>query len=248
MAQTQRLDYIFGYGTRLAGLAGAQGHSAFNLSPSLPPLECAQPLKRYGERTTGILAGTGDGGKWLCGVEEVLNAGSCSIFSLGSNGDFSFEELMTQVTACHVYTFDCTTVSPAEVGSSGRIHFQQVCIDSADSADGRMKMLSTVTRELGLGSIQLLKMDIEGFEHRVLDAFLRNYRVDRTFSATLPGQISLEVHHTDLPWLPQGVQIPMETLGSAFMALAEMGYSLVSREDNPSCPHCSEFTYVRTAC
>jgi hypothetical protein len=164
------------------------------------------------------------------------------------HGDFSFEEVMTNATIYEIYTFDCTVDSPAEVGNSGRIHFQQVCIDGEDSSDGRFKTLSTVSRELGLQSIQLLKMDIEGFEHRVLDAFLRNFRSDLTFSSTLPGQISLEVHHTDLPWLPGGVQIPMGTLGSAFQALAEMGYSLVSREDNKVCPHCSEFTYVRTAC
>lgn len=247
VAQIQRLDYIVGYFHKLERLRLAQGHRAFDISPA-QPLECAHQLVRYGGRLEGLMAGSGDGGKWLCGVEQTLNQDGCSIFSLGSNGDFSFEELMVNVTRCHVYSFDCTVGAPADIGSSGRIHFQQVCIDGVNSLDGRMKTLSTVATELGLRSIQLLKMDIEGFEHKVLDGFLENFRTNPAFTLFLPGQISLEVHHTDLPWLPQSAQIPMQTLGSAFLALAELGYSLVSREDNPSCPHCSEFTYIRTAC
>ena len=155
---------------------------------------------------------------------------------------------MAEYTACHIYTFDCTTTSPAEVGDSGRIHFQQVCIDAMDSPDGRMKTLNTLSKELGLRSLLLLMMDIEGFEHRVVDALLKNFREDPGFTAFLPGQISLEFHHTDLPWLKPRQQITMGALGRTFLALAEMGYSVISREDNSQSPHCSEFTYLRTAC
>ena len=59
-AQTLRLDYIVGYGDRLAGLEVARGHGAFDVSPSLPYLVCAHRLTRYGERTSGALAGTGE--------------------------------------------------------------------------------------------------------------------------------------------------------------------------------------------
>lgn len=248
-AQERRLGYIANYKGSLQGQLEAKGHRAFDIGPPGPPLQCAKPLERFGGRLEGFMAGSGDGGKWLCGAREVLGGGNnCTIFSLGSNGDFSFEELMVEVTSCHVHSFDCTVDSPAEVGSSGRVHFHQVCIDSKDSEDGRMKTLGTLTRELGLASVQLLKMDIEGFELKVLDGFLRSFKADPAFSATLPGQISLELHHTDMPWLVTGTQIPMAALGGAFLALAEMGYAHVSREDNPSCPHCSEFTYVRIAC
>ena len=44
-----------------------------------------------------------DAGKWLC---VSLLKPPCTIFSLGSNGDYSFEEAMLKATKCNIYTYD----------------------------------------------------------------------------------------------------------------------------------------------
>ena len=68
---------------------------AFNPFVSCPP---GQPLRRYGNG--------GDGGKVLCDLAALRPP--CLIYSLGSNGDYSFEQDMLRRTRCHVHTFDCT--------------------------------------------------------------------------------------------------------------------------------------------
>ena len=46
----------------------------------------------------------GDGGKWFC-AEYFKQTEECVIFSIGSNGDFSFEESMNKMTGgrCKVF-------------------------------------------------------------------------------------------------------------------------------------------------
>lgn len=37
--------------------------------------------------------GDGDNGKWLCGVRSLLQRPGCIVYSVGSNGDVSFEQV-----------------------------------------------------------------------------------------------------------------------------------------------------------
>lgn len=48
----------------------------------------------------------GDGGKWVCGLSQLKSP--CLIYSLGSNGDPSFELAINTATSgeCEIYTFD----------------------------------------------------------------------------------------------------------------------------------------------
>jgi Methyltransferase domain len=42
-----------------------------------------------------MVAGQGDGdnGKWVCGVRTLLQRPGCIVYSVGSNGDVSFERV-----------------------------------------------------------------------------------------------------------------------------------------------------------
>ena len=68
--------------------------------PYNPILNCppGQALARYG--------GTNDGGKVFCNISGL--APPCVVYSLGSNGDYSFENDVLRATKCDVHTFDCT--------------------------------------------------------------------------------------------------------------------------------------------
>ena len=54
-----------------------------------------------------------DGGKWLCGLQELNTARPCIIYSAGSNNDFTFEERINYLAPhCEVHTFDPTSGPP----------------------------------------------------------------------------------------------------------------------------------------
>ncbi len=55
------------------------------------------------------IGNVGDGGKVLCG-NSWMKDDACSIFSLGSANEFSFEYDALNKTACAINTFDCTSM------------------------------------------------------------------------------------------------------------------------------------------
>ena len=66
----------------------------------------------------------------------------------------------------------------------------------------------------------------------------------------MPEQISFELHYeTQFP--AQDWHKRQRTAGEMALfarRLYEAGYRVISREDNPLCDHCSEFTVVRFQC
>lgn len=110
--------------------------------------------------------------------------------------------------------------------------------------------LPNAMKLLGHSHLTLLKIDIEGAEYDVLGDFKRFY--------PLPKMISMEIHYRALysgttsyqnasDW--DNLFWPLHDLSTAEMALfmshmANLGYGIISREDNPGCPHCSELTLV----
>ena len=132
--------------------------------------------------------------------------------SIGSNGDFEFEELVVRTTHCQVHTYDCTESSPGEFESEKqayfkkhnnsqveRVNFHNTCIGNKDgnlfmgSSLGRreFKRLQTIFEELPSHKIALLKMDIEGYEFDAIADFFTNM----VKKSLLPFQIAIEVHY-----------------------------------------------------
>jgi hypothetical protein len=149
--QTQRLGYIAGHGSQLAGLLGAEGRSAFDVAPLAPQVECAGPLSRLGGEEGG-----------LCGLEQLNgDKAACTALSLVISGDLSWEEGLARSTGCHVHVLSCLP-APAAGGSSSLVHLHSVCISALDSANGRNLTLATALRELKLGSTSVLRMDLGG--------------------------------------------------------------------------------------
>ena len=167
------------------------------------------------------------------------------IYSLGSWGDFKFEEALVSATACEVCTFDCTVPDsrmPARLPS--RVHFDPVCVGT-DSPDGNFQSLSTIMARLQHSSVHLLKMDIEGYEFGVIKALRTAADVDRAQAARfLPHQIAVELH---LHNLAADSQERAKTLVDTFQDLLDLHYVPVSREFNLLCAHCEEYVFIRLA-
>jgi hypothetical protein len=78
----------------------------------------------------------------------------------------------------------------------------------------------------------------------VVAAMAADFNRDHS-SVLLPDQISMEVHYYDSHF-PRPMTV--SEVSTVMYNMAAMGFSVVSREDNIYCPHCTELTYVRTAC
>ena len=196
-----------------------------------------------------------DESKQVCGL-ELLKA-PCVIYSVGGNNMWAFEEDLLAKTECEVHTFDCTgPLSRFTAPVHERLHFHHVCIVSPDTRsrdsnmEGQSWTLQKAQNELGHSQIDLLKMDIEGFEWPILTSWPElSEGPDRTRS--LPMQVLVEVHYrthmTDL-----GVEGHDFKFATDMMRLSRhmnlMGYFTAINAYNPHCPHCTELTLVRARC
>jgi hypothetical protein len=142
-----------------------------------------------------------------------------------------------------VHTFDCTV--KGRVLDPARHTFHRICIgNSPGSEDQKFETFNSITRRLGHHKIALLKIDIEGWEFQAMGDL-------RETTQGLPEQIAIELHFAGggqlanhLPAVAARNQMQMSLL---FMHMANLGYGIVSREDNPidNIGCCSEYTFLR---
>eukprot|EP01116_Phalansterium_solitarium_P001057 TRINITY_DN1085_c0_g2_i2.p1 TRINITY_DN1085_c0_g2~~TRINITY_DN1085_c0_g2_i2.p1 ORF type:complete len:395 (+),score=125.37 TRINITY_DN1085_c0_g2_i2:75-1259(+) len=197
----------------------------------VPTYECEHNhFRRIGSPTTLYPNGTHmDGGKWLCGPLLFTPDEKCVIYSLGSYGEFSFEEGMEADSdgACEIHSFDCSGSweHPAT-------KFHPWCIGPKDEVGqmGQFYKLSTIAEKLGHKHITLLKVDIEGAEWEMLSSFPE---LPKEF---LPRQIMVEFH------IGGGT---FNRFYDLLLKLDKLGYRVASKEVNAWCHSCSEFLFVR---
>ena len=104
--------------------------------------------------------------------------------------------------------------------------------------------LEMIQRHLGHQKIDLLKLDIEGWEWPIFDIAFTN--------ASMPMELLMEVHYS---WHGRGTRgvVHNQTMSSAKdlvrlqSHLLRLGYAVAHRDDNPSCRHCTELTLVSFA-
>jgi hypothetical protein len=112
--------------------------------------------------------------------------------------------------------------------------------------------LDAAMTHFGHKRLDLLKIDIEGYEYDVFSS----WKID---SINFPMQISMELHYKDIyfgtPSFNNSTdlsnlfwpkhQITLSELSLFMLHLSNMGYAIVSREDNKYCSHCSEVTLLK---
>ena len=154
--------------------------------------------------------------KFACGLSKVK--APCTVLSLGSNNDFSFEGWVYRHTPCRIETFDCTipatTAPPTNLASrmrfhhacaSGTTHVVRPNRSTLTSARGlrrdwplQFADWAALRARIGLTeSPAMLKMDIERSEYEFLHSLMAGPK------ALLPKQIVFEIHpmtrHTRAP-------------------------------------------------
>jgi Methyltransferase domain len=217
-----------------------------------------------------------DDSKVTCGV-RLVNP-SCIVYSLGGNNQWGFEEDLLNRTTCEIHTFDCTGPVERFDQKPDRVHFHHVCLGTAFQAapancTGQFKCGETWTLQqmktnLGHDRIDLLKVDIEGFEWPLIQSWWEQFQAEEqnvsagnsTAAAfVLPHQIMMEVHYKIYypelqnpeapgnPTAPGGEWSPDKVV-SLHEKLLRMGYIVVEVEHNVFCPECTEITLLRARC
>ncbi|KAF5336145.1 hypothetical protein D9611_006196 [Ephemerocybe angulata] len=153
---------------------------------------CPHELERLGA--------LGDGGKWVCGLSRVRNKPDCVVYSFGINNESSFESEILQGTKhCEIWGYDFSVKSfgpeiPANMAQ--RTHFSAYGLGGEDKNGPHdnppMFTLKSLMKHNDHKHIDILKIDIEGWEFDTLTTLIKPY-VDS--GEPLPfGQLQLEVH------------------------------------------------------
>ena len=207
------------------------GHRRFDMIGPVGPLCSA--LEEYG---------TGDGTKRACALQQRADD-TCTIVSIGSNGQWDFEQDVYEKTKCWVHTFDCTVgpnVKPPDAISS-RVTLHRQCIGTHDEPNRAFVKWDTLLESIGLsGPPTFLKVDIEGYEWEVLPAIIQT-------SKHPPLQIAFELHYvTQMEGLSWFLRRKTEAeIGTFIELLVHNGYFVIDRNDNEFCPHCTELLVAR---
>lgn len=168
------------------------------------------------------IGAVGDGGKWVCDPDQLIVKGNCTIMSVGSSNEYSFEAAL-EPYGCAVHTFD-PTVAP---DSRKPAHVQYHSLGLGTTAETRLSELIKVTSSQ---NIDILKVDCEGCEWGVLldDTTLSALRAHVT-------QFLVEFHWKDAA--------TMEAVGNR---LLDAGFRVFSKEPNIqfSDGSCIEYSFL----
>jgi hypothetical protein len=240
-----------------AGKAEIQQHNHNRFFPFTPSSSC----------TFSCIGGecSADESKIICGMEYLQHAvketeehGNCIVYSLGGNNLWSFENDILSKTSCQVHTFDCTgPASRFQKPQDDRLTFHHLCLGAVSSPAptmaeedcastdicGPIMTLSEIQARLGHNQVDLLKMDIEGFEWPIFDSWPELTGVS-TSDFVYPMQITVEIHY-QTRFL--SLKSP-EDIVRLQAHLLRLGYAVMVRDDNPYCVECTELTLIRFRC
>ena len=155
-----------------------------------------------------------DTSKIACGVTQQNMVAPCVVYSIGGNNQWEFERGILDNSPCDVHTFDCTGPKTryTRQPNSTRSHFHHVCLGtqfipapveppkSNTAPHGEFWTLPQIQNSLQHAQIDLLKLDIEGWEWPLFNSWptLTDMAAPTT---VLPMQILVEVHYRYVPYV-----------------------------------------------
>ncbi|MCE9608908.1 MAG: FkbM family methyltransferase [Chthoniobacter sp.] len=185
------------------------------------------------------------GDKWTWTIDPSTLTPKSVVYSAGVGDDISFEKQLVQEYGCEVILLDPSPTGVQTMSHPDNQHpklkFEQAGLSDRDgtitlgvpddptgdsyfmtSSSERILTvpcwsLPTIMRNHGHSSIDLLKMDIEGFEYGVLTQICQ--------SGIAVRQICVEFHHSIIAGITRS-----QTIG-AILALRKIGYRLIHRKD-----------------
>ncbi|CAI5478741.1 unnamed protein product [Closterium sp. Yama58-4] len=191
----------------------------------------------------------GDGGKWACMMQSVIQKKDPVVYSIGSFGMYSFEKEMHEALRTMPYTFD--PFLPPEklkvMTSLPFLHFIEIGLSGSASLPAyrskfpakKFATLPELMGQFGHSYVDVFKIDCEGCEVELIKDLGKEYNsTDKRLAVhggKLPfGQILIEFHNMDKS---------VKTL-AMFYTLENLGYRLFSIEYNHQCAVCCEMSFI----
>jgi hypothetical protein len=147
----------------------------------------------------------GDGGKFVCGNASYFQAKPCLVYSVGSNGDFSFEIDVKLRYGCEIHTFDPTgnTSLYRSLAKQAGVEFHSLGLsgthgqmnNSVTNVTSPLLPFPDIAELLGHHQrhIDILKVDCEGCEYGAFPRVLEGIQQGKY----TVGQIQIELHGTN---------------------------------------------------
>ena len=158
----------------------------------------------------------GDGGKWVCNPTALPR--NCIAYSFGSAGMDEFEKDLKALTSCEIHIFDPSLREDVlkAMESNERYIFHDLGLGpSKTNSPFKLDTLENIMRSLNHNWIDVLKIDIEGWEWAVFSQLLGD-------NSVLPvGQLLIELHHN-----------AEEHTFRFFEDIIDGGYRIFSKEPN----------------
>ena len=188
-------------------------------------------------------------------ARRVLTEG-CIVYAAGLAGSVRFEAAVVSEAGCSVHAFDCTLTEAQPEWTF--LSFHDWCLGQERSFENNVysrrkaatnstflfKSLAEVRNELGHPQIDLLKVDIEGFEWDLFETSLFAEAKD----ADLPQQLLFELHTMGAkPDVPQSLLVHRSkaAVDRLFLRLFDIGYRVMHKELNDFDSRCAEFALLR---
>lgn len=250
-------------------------HSHARFHPFAPMANCTS-MQEVGRNPKTPPGKFDDDSKKICGLDDdhIFQREGCIIYSIGGNNEWTFETDLLEKTKCEIHTFDCT--GPRErfnkKPSNPRSVFHHLCLgDRFEAAQktcnkkramcGDRMTLAQLQRRLNHTHVDLIKMDIEGFEVPLFHSWWRHDGGGGERVA-YPVQMMVELHYKTFPRFAVQIGDPLlrkhmaeQNDGKVIQSatdllllqnmLLDMGYVVVSRDDNTYCRHCTELVFLR---
>lgn len=137
----------------------------------------------------------GDGGKWACDPDQLLQRGRCAVVSVGSEDEWSFEEAVLQRYSCDfVHTFDHTVLAPHPPPGAT---FHQLKLGAAHRPKEMQTSVQGILDLLPTGrQVDIMKIDIEGGEYFLL---AHNASLDALASRVRVLMFEMHMCHNFMP-------------------------------------------------
>lgn len=172
----------------------------------------------------------GDGGKWTCDPHLIQEQKRCLVYSIGSNGDPTFEQAVLEEIGshCEVHTFDFDNFTDIVQGAGSTYHQWGLSNETGTvphpkrrGETAQMKTLADTVKLLGHEGrvIDLFKIDCEGCEWTTVSSW---FEADRTLR-----QVLIELHST----IPGGDVLLPQT-PNFFRTMYDNGYVVTHKEPN----------------
>lgn len=178
------------------------------------------------ERRWGGGSSRGEGAWTLCMDGFPSRGSSCVVYSIGINHDFSFDEEAQRETGCEVHSFD-PSMGWGDRRRGDRSWFWNVGVSDKDedrnSKGWRMRTLGSMMRGLNHTRIDVLKMDVEGYEWDSLSQAMKDGTLSRV------DRLMVEIHF----WSPRHDIETHHRWRRVLSSLREHGLRLHSFRENP---------------